>query len=163
MSKNRLWIFDLDHTVIDSSHRQLTSEKGDLNLAHWRENCTPEKIALDTLLPLADNMRDAYSAGHKVAICTSRVMQKADWDFLKHNNLLFHYAQHRAIDDTRSDGIYKRDKLQRILSHFLCPPNRAILFDDNEDVLDVARSMGILAIDAKLSNDLSHEVKRGTL
>ena len=57
------FIFDLDHTVIDSSHRQATLPNGDLNLQHWRENATPEKIAQDSLLPLADEWKKAKAKG----------------------------------------------------------------------------------------------------
>ena len=46
-----LYIFDLDHTVIDSSHRQLTREDGSLDLDNWIENCTHEKIMQDSLFP----------------------------------------------------------------------------------------------------------------
>ena len=44
-------IFDLDGTVIDSSHRQATKPDGTLNLEHWFENATPDKIAQDRILP----------------------------------------------------------------------------------------------------------------
>jgi hypothetical protein len=47
------FIYDLDHTVIDSTHRQATLADGSLDLAHWIENNTPELIARDSLLPLA--------------------------------------------------------------------------------------------------------------
>ena len=33
-----LYIFDLDHTVIDSSHRQITRPDGSLDLDAWIEN-----------------------------------------------------------------------------------------------------------------------------
>jgi hypothetical protein len=38
------FIYDLDHTLLDSSHRQATLPNGDLDLAHWIENSTPEKV-----------------------------------------------------------------------------------------------------------------------
>ena len=66
-------IFDLDGTVIDSSHRKATLPDGSLDLDHWIENCTPEKIAGDSLLPLAGYMRQVYPH-HEVLICTARVM-----------------------------------------------------------------------------------------
>jgi hypothetical protein len=46
------FIFDLDHTVIDSSHRQLTLADGSLDLAHWVDNCTRAQIMRDRPLPL---------------------------------------------------------------------------------------------------------------
>jgi hypothetical protein len=64
-----IYIFDLDHTVIDSSHRQITRADGSLDLDHWIENCTREKIYQDKLLPLARLMRSAYSQGHQVIVC----------------------------------------------------------------------------------------------
>ena len=39
-----LYIFDLDHTVIDSSHRQITRADGSLDLDAWIENSTRKKI-----------------------------------------------------------------------------------------------------------------------
>jgi len=68
------YIFDLDHTVIDSSHRQHTKPDGSLDLDNWRENCTQQKIMADKILPLADLMRSAWSNGHNVIICTARVL-----------------------------------------------------------------------------------------
>ena len=76
-----IYIFDLDHTVIDSSHRQLTRADGSLDLDHWIENCTREKIYQDKLLPLARLMRSAYSQGHQVIVCTARVLSVWDHAF----------------------------------------------------------------------------------
>ena len=47
------FIFDLDGTVIDSSHRL-----GD-TLDDWRRMNTPANVAKDQPLPLLDQMRDA--------------------------------------------------------------------------------------------------------
>ena len=74
-----IYIFDLDHTVIDSSHRQLTRADGSLDLDHWIENCTRQKIFADELLPLARLMRSAYSVGHTVIVCTARVLSAHDY------------------------------------------------------------------------------------
>ena len=71
------FIFDLDGTVIDSSHRQ-----GD-TLADWRRMNTVGNIMRDRLLPLAGKMQTAIQDGLDVWICTSRVMGKADFAFLR--------------------------------------------------------------------------------
>ena len=42
------FIYDLDHTVICSAHRQATLPNGDLDLAHWIENSTAELVARDS-------------------------------------------------------------------------------------------------------------------
>ena len=52
-----LFIFDLDGTTIDSSHRQNTLPDGSLNLDAWVRNNTPEKIARDSLLPMAESWK----------------------------------------------------------------------------------------------------------
>ena len=56
-----IYIFDLDGTVIDSSHRQLALPNGDIDLTHWKENSTKEKIFKDELLPLARYMKRAIA------------------------------------------------------------------------------------------------------
>ena len=61
------FIFDLDGTVIDSSHRL-----GD-SLDDWRRLNTADNIAADSCLPLFDQMLDAINDGLDVIICTSRV------------------------------------------------------------------------------------------
>ena len=37
-------IFDMDGTIIDSSHRQATLPDGTLNLSAWIKNATPENL-----------------------------------------------------------------------------------------------------------------------
>ena len=61
MKKTQLFIFDLDDTVIDSSHRAtLTVVNGqvELDLNAWRKDSTYENIMKDSLLPLANYMRE---------------------------------------------------------------------------------------------------------
>ena len=61
MKKTQLFIFDLDDTVIDSSHRAtLTVDNGQvvLDLDAWRKDSTYENIMKDSLLPLANYMRE---------------------------------------------------------------------------------------------------------
>ena len=51
-----IFIFDLDDTTVDSSHRTRLNADGSINLAHWRKHCTAENIMRDSMLPLADRM-----------------------------------------------------------------------------------------------------------
>ena len=67
------FIFDLDGTVIDSTHRQ-----GD-TLDDWRRLNTARNVALDSPLPLLDQMRDAIADDLDVIVCTSRVMSGRDF------------------------------------------------------------------------------------
>ena len=57
------FIYDLDHTVICSAHRQATLPNGDLDLAHWIENSTAELVARDSLLPLAEHWKTQRARG----------------------------------------------------------------------------------------------------
>jgi hypothetical protein len=144
------FIFDLDHTVIDSSHRQLTRPDGSLDLDAWRANCTADKINADTLLPLARTMRLAYAKGHNVIICTARVLSRHDLTYLADNDLRYHVLLSRDEGDNTGDALLKR---RALLSHFSGQPvarwaRRSVFFDDNQGVLKMAKSLGIMTRDA---------------
>mgnify|MGYP000038141808 FL=1 len=144
------YIFDLDHTVIDSSHRQLTLPDGSLDLDAWRANCTAEKINADTLLPIAKIMRSAYARGNTVIVCTARVLSRHDLTYLADNNLRYHVMLSRAEGDNTGDALLKR---RALLSHFRGQPvarwaRHSVFFDDNQGVLDMAKSLGIMTRDA---------------
>ena len=160
-----LYIFDLDATVIDSSHRQNTKPDGSLDLDKWRENSTPEMIERDSLLPLAKMMRAIYRkrrSGHKVAVCTARVMSKADWEYLQNRSLKFDYAMARAEGDDRPDAQLKFDKITNLLVGLKMPRKRwpisVTILDDNKSVLKMAKNeLGIIAVDAvKFNRELQN-------
>ena len=67
-------IFDLDGTTIDSSHRQVTDSKGNLDLNKWFENAIPSKIFKDKLLPLATQIRRRNKKGDYTIVHTARNM-----------------------------------------------------------------------------------------
>lgn len=102
-----LIIFDLDGTVIDSSARRVVRDDGSLDLDAWR-NSTPEG---DKLLPLARYMRRLILAGERVAICTSRVLGAADWNFLARHKILPEIVISRDPQDERDDVPYKVARL----------------------------------------------------
>ena len=140
-----IYIFDLDHTVIDSSHRQLTRADGSLDLDHWIENNTADKIMQDKLLPLARLMRSAYQQGHQVIVCTARVLSIPDYVFLEKHNLRAHAILSRPFGCTDADADLKRELL---LGHFRNQPlarwaRKAVFYDDNIGVLEMAKKLGI--------------------
>ena len=152
-----LYIFDLDGTVIDSSHRQNTRPDGSLDLAHWIENNTPEKILADSLLPLAEKMREVNRELDKVAVITARVMQDADLAFLKRNGLEFNFLFSRAQGNTSPDDILKQRAIFRLATKMnksiAWMRKNAILFDDNLEVFNMVRYNGIRTINATLANE----------
>ena len=83
MIKN-IQIYDMDGTIVCSMHRFKTTPEGKIDLAYWIENSTPEKIANDSLLPLAEKYQaDIANPETYVVIATARIMKKADYDFVK--------------------------------------------------------------------------------
>ena len=102
-----IYIFDLDHTVVDSSHRQATRPDGSLDLDHWREHSTPRLIERDTLLPLAHEWRKLHKRGHTIVVCTARVMGPADYFYLGSRGLFAHKIISRAEGDRTPDDLLK--------------------------------------------------------
>ncbi len=144
-------IFDLDGTVIDSTHRHASLPDGSIDLAHWRENATPEKIAKDGLFPLVRAMRDIHAGGHHIIICTARVMTLADIQFLHDNNLPFHHLVSRAIDDVRPDADQKEAMLKEFFLRrdlVLGVDVEPIMFDDNLKVVARMIKIGVHCLDA---------------
>lgn len=148
-------IFDLDGTVIDSTHRQATKADGSLDLDHWFENNTQDKIMRDSLLPLANSMRALMAAGHKIVICTARAIQPADKLFLAINRLAYDALLHREVGNMESDASLKI----RLLEEYFVGEGfdnaaqaKPIMFDDNLKVIDAMVSIGIKCYDATKIN-----------
>ena len=145
-----IYIFDLDHTVIDSSHRQITRADGSLDLDHWIENCTRQKIFADKLLPLARLMRSANAQGHRVIICTARVLSAHDYAYLAHHNLHADAILSRPMGCADADDVLKKNLL---FKHFKNQPlarwtRNAVFYDDNLGVLEMAKKLGIMTKNA---------------
>lgn len=139
-------IFDLDGTVIDSTHRQATKADGSLDLDRWFANNTADKIMGDSLLPLAESMRALMAAGHKIVICTARAIQPADKLFLAINRLAYDALLHREIGNMEGDASLK---IRLLEEYFIgegfknAAEAKAIMFDDNLKVIDAMLSIGI--------------------
>ena len=157
-------IFDLDGTVIDSSHRKATKADGSLDLAHWFENNKPSKIALDGLLPLIYEMREIYNSGVRVIICTARTLQKADYDFFERNNIPFDYVISRPMGDMTPDGELKKAKIARLLKNLNMPSERVEMWDDNLEVIAAMSEIGVKCHNAeKLNKKYRHRAFQARL
>jgi len=151
-SNMKLAIFDLDGTVIDSEHRKVALPNGDIDLLHWRENCTAEKIAKDDLLELVHVMRDLYSKGVKVAICTARVLSNFDFNFFADNSIPFHYVLSRPHDCNTADGILKAQQISDLLKKLKIPRSKVQMWDDNPSVISAITDIGVKCHDARKFN-----------
>ena len=141
-------IWDLDGTVIDSSHRYSTLANGDIDLPRWIADNTRANIEQDKLLPLAELMKSNYRQGKDIVIiCTARVLGVWDHCFLAENGIKAHFILSRAIGDNRGDAEMKRQKLLALFADLKIPFSRwsksAWLYDDNQGVLNMAEKLGI--------------------
>jgi hypothetical protein len=146
-------IFDLDHTVVCSRHRQATLPCGSLNLAHWVENNTPEKIMRDSLLPLAAQWRKiAKKRSAEIVVCTARVMTAPDFEFLAKNRLIADYILHRQDGDRSPDYLLKERLLTSLAARkgysLSMLAKRSIMFDDNQSVISHLSGLGFTVHDA---------------
>ena len=141
------FIFDLDHTVIDSSHRQITRPDGSLDLAAWVHNNTRANIMRDSLLPLARQWRLADKKGATIVICTARVMGPHDFAFLAKHGLRWDACLSRKNGDTSADADLKEKLIRNyartrpMLWDRFCAT--ALAFDDNITVIDRFTAIGI--------------------
>lgn len=149
-------IFDLDGTVIDSSHRQATRADGSLDLDHWIERNKPHLIMQDSLLPLARVMRIIKANGHKVIVCTARAYQIADEEFLALNGLNYDaYLSRNAKGDMRGDAELKTQLLNdyfKGLGYKSVSAAKPMMFDDNLKVIDAMINLGVTVYDATIAN-----------
>jgi hypothetical protein len=144
---NRYKIWDLDGTVIDSSHRYSTLANGDIDLPRWIADNTRANIEQDKLLPLARLMKSNYRQGDIVIICTARVLGVWDHVYLADKGIKANFILSRAKGDTRGDAEMKKAKLIALFSDLKIPFARwtrnATFYDDNQGVLDMAKKIGI--------------------
>lgn len=134
MAIRKISIYDMDGTIVDSSHRYrtITDESGKerIDLQHWRDN---EYRAMDDgLLPMVHQYwQDLNDPDCFVIIATARVMAKADWQFIKEILGEPDMLIHRAKDDTRSGALLKINGLVRVfnLKQFRGIP--ATFYEDN--------------------------------
>ena len=130
-------IYDMDGTIVCSMHRFKTTPEGKIDLAYWIENSTPEKIANDSLLPLAEKYQaDIANPETYVVIATARVMEKADYDFVK--NVLGmpnKIVSRNGRSDTRRGSEMKIAGLRFLknLKQFANVPKT--FYEDNKDYL----------------------------
>ena len=145
-----LYIFDLDGTTVDSAHRL-----GRGSLESWKRNNTPENIAKDGLLPLAELVRlvNEKRPNDMTVVCTSRVMGVADYEFVtKKLNPVGILC--RKEGDERPCGELKRDLLEKFGESIFNwtweeLTRNAVMWDDSDDVIDTLSNDGLTVIDAR--------------
>lgn len=148
-------VFDLDETVINSSHRTPNFPDGTLNLQAYRENHTAENVAKDTLLPLARTMQKAIENGYNVAILTARDMKQCDYAFLARHGIYARFIYSRDKCKTKKhynmrDGDYKVTWFKKFPKTLT--KNHVIMFDDSKVVKKAMREIGVVCLCAHKIN-----------
>jgi phosphoglycolate phosphatase-like HAD superfamily hydrolase len=130
----KLRIYDMDGTIVDSSHRYRTIIGPDnierIDLDYWRAN--EYRAMEDGLLPLAKQyMADIEDSGTYTIIATARVMGDADWKFV--NEILGkpNYFISRKAGDSQSGKTLKIKGLQKFFNLRNFRAADAIFYEDN--------------------------------
>ena len=129
MKKTQIFIFDLDDTVIDSSHRaKLAVEDG--------------KVVLD------------LQAWTYVWVCTARNMQSADHEFLAKHGLTPNLVLSRQLDDDTADHILKKKMIGKLLNLKPFKDCETIFFDDKPKNLQALENLIDFNLNARAINDI---------
>jgi hypothetical protein len=146
------FIFDLDHTTIDASHRGAFDSQGRGCLETWKRLSTPENIAKDRTLPLADQWRRLLRKGATITVCTSRMMTEADFAMLRSHGLHWHEMLSRQYDDEPTAEM-KRRLLGELSGGWDAVRSNSVMFDDDKSVIDLLTRDGLRVYDAVSVND----------
>lgn len=130
-------IYDMDGTIVDSSHRYRTIESNGIqkiDLQYWRAN---EYRAMDDgLLPLADQyMNEIRDPSVYVIIATARVMHAPDWQFVRDILGEPDYFISRQDGDIRSGSVLKINGLQKFFNLKQFRNIDAVFYEDNTQYL----------------------------
>ena len=146
-------IFDLDGTTIDSSHRQITDSKGNLDLAKWFKNATPSKIFADKVLPLSLQIRRRQKKGDYTIVHTARNMTYADYEFLMDNGICPDKIISRPKGNMVADGVLKRKQLSSLFNLKQFKNSNKVIFDDNKQVRTELKKIGVVTINPTKINE----------
>jgi phosphoglycolate phosphatase-like HAD superfamily hydrolase len=138
VATRRMSIWDMDGTIVDSSHRYRTVVCADgierIDLQYWRDN--EPKAMSDSLLPLHGTYAaDLADPNCFVIVATARVMHEADWQFVREKLGKPDAFISRADGDTRSGGLLKVNGLQRFFNLKQFQGIDCVFYEDNVQYL----------------------------
>ena len=132
-------IYDLDGTVICSMHRYRTNKHGKIDLEYWRQNDTPEKIAKDSLLPLAERYKaDLRNPEVFVIIATARacIENDANYKYIRDNlGMPNKFIHRKGNSDSRKGAELKYKGIRPILNLKNFSDVVIHVYEDNIDYL----------------------------
>ena len=163
----KLFVFDIDQTLIDSSRREnLSFFQDELNLAHYQKQKHDKVlgIASDSLLPLGE-MLETFNISCPFVLVTAREFETIDINVL--GRLIPNTMLNAEIVINRNNchlfggdkceqasGIYKKPIFDFLKANY----NRElVVIDDCRKVLDMAALQGHKIVDARDLWHLSYE------
>jgi hydroxymethylpyrimidine pyrophosphatase-like HAD family hydrolase len=160
ISKKLIIAWDLDGTLIDSSHRISFKNNGEFDLDYWIQHSIEEFVMKDKLLPLAELYYEYKKTGFTQICVTARELSEADYKYFKKYNLEFDMILHRN-NSKELDEILKSRRLQEYLQEEGRIPFLA--FDDKQENLEVFdkfsfRTMHAAYLNKKLEKNSYNEV-----
>jgi len=130
----KIKIYDLDGTLIDSSHRY-RAIGGKIDLQHWRDNDTLEKVMQDTFLDLYEWLKvDLKRSDTFVIFATARACVKNDhnYQFLEYHGIMPDMFIHRQGEkDTRGGAELKIQAIKPLLNLKQFKNATVHIFEDN--------------------------------
>lgn len=150
MAYKRIVIWDLDATIVDSSHRTPNHPDGTLNLPLYLKMKNRESTMKDTLLPLAAVWKNLCKDENYIVVCTARTWADFDQEFLDVNGLHADkiIARFTERHNHMRDPELKRKGLSYLfyLKQFKNLPK--FMFDDAKPVISEMRKMGMVCMNA---------------
>ena len=131
MMAKLIHVFDLDDTVLDSSHRRLVTDDHEAFIRDWKTH-TARQILKDKPLPLARFMRMLISQGESVWILTAREMGLADYRLLENHGIRARTILSREAHDNRPDSVFKVAKIRPLLNLKGVRDCKIMFYDDKE-------------------------------
>tara|TARA_X000001036_G_scaffold236348_1_gene220505 strand:+ start:2336 stop:2857 length:522 start_codon:yes stop_codon:yes gene_type:complete len=145
----RIRIYDLDGTVIDSSHRATHNEQGQIDLNGWKEKSTKDYIFQDTLLPLYTQLVADYKNGDMVILCTARELGKWDYEFIHFHNIFYDKIISRPKGNQTADHLLKKAQCRYLFNLPQYKEYEKWFFDDNEANLMALADLGAVVSNAR--------------
>lgn len=134
---NRVAIYDMDGTIVDSSarYRTIIDENGErIDLDYWVEN--QHNAMDDELLPMAAQYRnDLQDENCYVIIATARVMNAPDWEFVKTILGEPDYFISRKAGDSQSGKTLKINGLAKFFNLVTFRNAEFVFYEDNVSYL----------------------------
>jgi hypothetical protein len=129
----RIAIYDMDGTIVDSTHRYRTINNK-IDIQYWRDN--QHKAMEDKLLPLAEQYKaDILDAECYVIIATARVMNEPDYRFIDEILGKPDYIISRKPNDDKSGAALKINGLTKFFNLKNFKDASTVFYEDNASYL----------------------------